>query len=247
MHPPSNGPRRPEQPLPTRRRRKIAPNGPALGDLCRRNVLPGGLRVLVAPMPHTRSVTVALFFGTGSRYEAPSEQGIAHLVEHMLFKGSRAYPSAQRISETIEGVGGILNAATDKELTVYYAKVASRHAAMAFELLADMVQSPLLDSAELEKEKRVVLEELGLAQDAPGEWVHQMLAELLWPEQPLGWEIAGTPQTVNAQTRDSLVSYIQRGYGPANTVLMVAGDADPQRVVQQARDHFPHPRAPPPP
>src|SRR5215216_2169403 len=101
-----------------------------------RHVLPNGLRVLVAPMPHTRSVTVALYFGSGSRYEAPHEQGIAHLVEHMLFKGSRRYPSAQSISETIEGVGGILNAVTDKELTAYYAKVASRHAELAFDLLA---------------------------------------------------------------------------------------------------------------
>ena len=109
-----------------------------------RHVLPNGLRVLVVPLPHTRSVTVALYFGTGSRYEAAHEQGIAHLVEHMLFKGSRRYPSAQRISETIEGVGGILNAATDKELTVYYAKVASRHAELAFDLLSDMVQAPLL-------------------------------------------------------------------------------------------------------
>src|SRR3954454_12396136 len=134
-----------------------------------RHVLPNGLRVLVAPMPHTRSVTVALYFGSGSRYEPTHEQGIAHLVEHMLFKGSRRYPSAQRISETIEGVGGILNAVTDKELTAYYAKVATRRAELPCALLTDMVQAPLLEASELEKEKRVVLEELGLAQDAPGE------------------------------------------------------------------------------
>src|SRR5262245_40433315 len=211
-----------------------------------RYVLPSGLRALVAPLPHTRSVTVALFFGTGSRYEAAHEQGIAHLVEHMLFKGCARYPSAQLISETIEGVGGILNAATDKELTVYYAKVASRHADLAFDLLADMVQAPLFEPAELEKEKRVVLEELGLAQDAPGEWVHQMLSELIWPGQPLGWEIAGTPPTVNAQTPASLADYVRRGYGPANTVLMVAGDADPGRVAELAASRFAGSGAPPP-
>jgi predicted Zn-dependent peptidase len=209
-------------------------------------VLPNGLRVLVAPMPHTRSATVALFFGMGARYEAASEQGIAHLVEHMLFKGSARYPTAQIISETIEGVGGILNAATDKELTVYWAKVASRHADLAFDLLADMVQRPLFDPAELEKEKRVVLEELGLAQDAPGEWVHQILSELLWPDQPLGWEIAGTPGTVNAQTTDALRAYVRRGYGPANMVLMVAGDADPAHVLHLAADRFQDPGAAPP-
>jgi predicted Zn-dependent peptidase len=187
-------------------------------------------------MPHTRSATVALFFGMGSRYEEPVEQGISHLVEHMLFKGSQGYPTAQLISETIEGVGGILNAATDKELTVYWAKVASRHADLAFDLLADMVRRPLFDPTELTKEKRVVLEELGLAQDAPGEWVHQLMSELLWPDQPLGWEIAGTPETVNAQTRDTLLSYVRRGYGPRNAVLVVAGNADPDHVFQRATD-----------
>jgi predicted Zn-dependent peptidase len=211
-----------------------------------RHVLPSGLRLLVAPMPHTRSVTIALYFGTGSRYEVAQEQGIAHLVEHMLFKGSRHYPSAQHISETIEGVGGILNAVTDRELTVYYAKVASRHADLAFDLLTDMVQAPLLDATELEKEKRVVLEELGLAQDAPGEWVHQMLSELLWPGQPLGWEIAGTPATVNAQTRDTLADYVRRSYGPANTVLMVAGDADPAWIATASSARFATEGAPPP-
>src|SRR6266511_1430710 len=104
-----------------------------------RHVLPNGLRVLAAPMPHTRSATVALFYGMGSRYESAGEQGIAHLVEHMLFKGSARYPTAQQISETIEGVGGTLNAATDKELTVYWAKVASRHTDLAFDLLADKI------------------------------------------------------------------------------------------------------------
>jgi predicted Zn-dependent peptidase len=211
-----------------------------------RHVLPTGLRLLVAPLPQTRSVTVALYFAIGSRYEAAREQGIAHLVEHMLFKGSRRYPTAQDISETIEGVGGILNAATDKELTVYYAKVASRHADLAFDLLSDMVQAPRFEPAELEKEKRVVLEELGLAQDAPGEWVHQLLSELLWPEQPLGWEIAGTAETIHALSTESLFDYVGRGYTPANTVLMVAGNADPARILEQAQTLFPSGGAPPP-
>jgi predicted Zn-dependent peptidase len=209
-------------------------------------MLPNGLRVLVAPMLHTRSVTVALFFGMGSRYERREEQGISHLVEHMLFKGTARYPTAQLISETIEGVGGILNAATDKELTVYWAKVASRHFDLAFDLLSDMVRQPLLETEELTKEKKVVLEELGLAQDAPGEWVHQLASELLWPDQPLGWEIAGTQVTVNAQTRDTLVDYIKRGYGPQNAVLMVAGDADPDVVIRQARERLFAEGTPPP-
>jgi predicted Zn-dependent peptidase len=185
-------------------------------------------------MLHTRSATLALCFGTGSRYEATEEQGIAHLVEHMLFKGSARYPTAQSISEAIEGVGGVLNASTDKELTVYWSKVASRHTDLAFDLLSDMVRSPRLDDEELDKEKRVVLEELGLAQDAPGEWVHQLLSETLWPDQPLGREIAGTPETVNSQTPGSIAKYIRRTHGLANAVLTVAGNADPDHVIKLA-------------
>jgi len=196
--------------------------------------LPNGLRIRVAPMLHTRSATLALCFGTGSRYEATEEQGIAHLVEHMLFKGSARYPTAQSISEAIEGVGGVLNASTDKELTVYWSKVASRHTDLAFDLLSDMVRSPRLDDEELDKEKRVVLEELGLAQDAPGEWVHQLLSETLWPDQPLGREIAGTPETVNSQTPGSIAKYIRRTHGLANAVLTVAGNADPDHVIKLA-------------
>lgn len=203
-----------------------------------RHVLANGLRVLVAPMPHTRSVTLGLFFGMGSRYEAAHEQGISHLVEHMLFKGSARYPTAQQISETIEGVGGILNAATDKELTVYWAKVASRHADLAFDLLTDMVQRPIFDADELEKEKKVVLEELGLAQDAPGDWVHQLLSELMWPDHPLGREIAGTPATVNAQTPEALFEYVRRGYSPGNAVLVVAGDAKPTEIIARAAERL---------
>ena len=196
--------------------------------------LGNGLRIRVAPMTHARSVTVSLGFATGSRYESADEQGIAHLVEHMLFKGTARFPTAQVISEAIEGVGGILNAGTEKEMTTYWVKVASEHLELAIDLLADMATAPRLDDDELEKEKKVVLEELGLAQDAPGEWVHQLLSELLWPDQPLGREIAGTEETVMAQTPASLARYLRRTHGLSNAVLVVAGDALPDEVVSLA-------------
>lgn len=208
--------------------------------------LENGLRIRVAPMPHARSVTVSLGFATGSRYEDVAEQGIAHLVEHMLFKGTARYPTAQMISETIEGVGGILNAGTEKELTTYWAKVASEHVVLAVDLLADMVTAPRLDDDELEKEKKVVIEELELAQDAPGEWVHQLLSETLWPDQPLGREIAGTPATVNAQTPASLARYIRRTHGLSNAVLSVAGNADPDVVLALAIERLGQPSGPRP-
>lgn len=208
--------------------------------------LANGLRIRVAPMPQARSVTVSLGFATGSRYEDSSEQGIAHLVEHMLFKGTARYPTAQVISEAIEGVGGILNAGTEKELTTYWAKVASEHLVLAVDLLADMATAPRIDDDELEKEKKVVIEELGLAQDAPGEWVHQLLSESLWPDQPLGREIAGTPGTVNAQTPASLARYLRRTHGLSNAVLVVAGDADPDQVIALANERLGQHGGPPP-
>lgn len=208
--------------------------------------MPNGLRIRVAPMSHARSVTVSLGFATGSRYEDASEQGIAHLVEHMLFKGTARYPTAQLISETIEGVGGILNAGTEKEVTTYWAKVASEHLDLAVDLLADMATSPRLDDDELEKEKKVVIEELGLAQDSPGEWVHQLLSETLWPDQPLGREIAGTSATVNAQTPASLARYLRRTHGLSNAVLSIAGDADPDHVISLANDRLGQTGGPPP-
>lgn len=208
--------------------------------------LANGLRIRIAPMSHARSVTVSLGFATGSRYEDASEQGIAHLVEHMLFKGTARYPTAQVISEAIEGVGGILNAGTEKELTTYWAKVASEHLVLAIDLLADMATAPRLDDDELEKEKKVVIEELGLAQDAPGEWVHQLLSESLWPDQPLGREIAGTAATVNAQTPASLARYLRRTHGLSNAVLSVAGNADPDQVLALAQERLGNPSGPVP-
>ncbi len=220
------------------RARLSEPSSLALPSGVVATTLPNGLRIRVAPLPHARSVTVCLGFAAGSRYETADEQGIAHLVEHMLFKGTARYPTAQAISETIEGVGGLLNASTEKEVTSYWVKVASEHLGIAFDLLADMATAPRLDDDELEKEKKVVLEELGLAQDSPGDWVHQMLTESLWPDQPLGREIAGTAATVNAQTPGSLARYLRRTHGLGNAVLVVAGKADPDAVLALASDRL---------
>ncbi len=128
----------------------------------RRAALPNGVRILSATMPHVRSVSMILFFGVGSRYESVELSGASHFIEHMLFKGSARYPTARAISETIEGVGGVIDAETSKELTIFSAKIASQHFDLALNLLADMVRFPLMESAELEKERRVIIEELSM-------------------------------------------------------------------------------------
>lgn len=193
--------------------------------------LSNGLRLITSPMPHTRSVAISVYVGAGSRYETAPEAGVSHFVEHLCFKGTAKRPNSQLISEAVDSVGGILNAATDREYTVYYAKVARPHLELALDVLTDLVQAPLFDPAELEKERKVVLEELASVADSPGQLVDLLLDELLWPDQPLGWDVAGTKESVEGLTRDMVVDYVRRQYVPNNMVVSVAGAVDVEEVV----------------
>ena len=139
--------------------------------LYQKTTLRNGLRLLTAPMEGMRSASIALIFTVGSRYETRSQAGISHFIEHMLFKGSQRYPTARHISEAIEGVGGVFNGSTDKELTMYTARVPGEQLPTIMEVLADMVRRPLLDPNELEKERGVIIEELSSTHDDPQEWV----------------------------------------------------------------------------
>ena len=197
-----------------------------------RTVLPNGVRVLVSPVPSVRSVTIGFYFTVGSRYESPGEFGVSHLIEHMLFKGSEQFPTAQAISETIEGVGGLLDAATDKELTVYSAKIASAHFDLAMGLIADMVRHPRFEAAELEKERRVITDELSMYHDSPGEWVGVIGDELVWPNLPLGREVAGTRETVEAITRTAMAEYWAAHYVPGALVISIVGDVTVEHAVE---------------
>src|SRR3990172_7630082 len=158
-----------------------------------RTTLPGGLRIVTSEMPHTRSISSAIFIGTGSRYEPDDEAGLSHFLEHLLFKGTDRRPTAKDISEAIEGVGGILNAATDKELTVYTCKVAKPHFPLALDVLVDMIQ------------------------DDPRDWVDVLIDQVMWPAQALGRDVAGREETVSSFTRDAALSYMGRQYAPENT------------------------------
>lgn len=201
------------------------------GDLYHRTTLDNGLKVLSAPMPGTRSVAVGVYVGTGSRYEQPEEAGLSHLLEHLLFKGTPKRPTAPEISELIEGVGGVLNASTDRELTVYYAKVARMHFDRAADVLTDMVRNPLMAAEELEKERKVVIEELASIADSPSQIVDVLLDATMWPDQPLGRDVAGTEESVTALTRDAALDYLRRQYVPNNICVAVAGAIDHGEVV----------------
>lgn len=200
--------------------------------------LSNGLRLVVAPMAHVYSVTVAVLIGAGSRYETPKEAGSAHLLEHMLFKGSERRPTAQEISETVESTGGSLNASTDKDVTAYSARLTAGDVSLALDLLSDMVLHSTLDKDELRKEKRIVAEELGMAMDSPQEWVHTLIEEITWPGDPLGRDVAGTRESVAALTRAALRGYQKRCYAPSSTVVSVAGAVDPDAVLRDVEKWF---------
>ncbi|HEY7065613.1 MAG TPA: pitrilysin family protein [Chloroflexota bacterium] len=199
-----------------------------------KTVLPNGLRILTASMPHTRSVSINFFVGAGSRYEVDEVAGISHFLEHMLFKGTERRPTPREIAETIEGVGGIMNAGTDRELTVYWCKVPSPHFTRTLDVLADNLRFSLFAPEEIEKERAVIIEELHMVEDNPGDLVGVLIDEVLWPDQPLGRDIAGSDASVKGIHRQQMVDYLQQQYVPANTVLAVAGNVTHQQVVQEA-------------
>src|ERR1700730_296577 len=163
-------------------------------------------------MPETRSVTVSFYVGAGNRYETEAAAGVSHFVEHMLFKGSGKRPTAQQISEAVDNVVWILNAATDRELTVYYVKVAHSHLQLAFDILFDMIRAPVFDPEEMEKERKVIIEELAMVADNPGQLAGVRPDGLLWPEGPLGWDVAGTEASVAALPRDGTLAYLGAQY-----------------------------------
>jgi predicted Zn-dependent peptidase len=199
---------------------------------------PGGLRLIVEELPHTYSVSLGCFIAAGARHEAPVRGGAAHFIEHMLFKGSRRYPNARLISQAVEGVGGLLNASTAYESTVYYAKVATIHFNRAIDLLGDMLLNPLFELHELEKERRVIIEELRGIQDAPGDWVHELLQQTMWAQSALGRDIAGSVETVSALSRNDLAEFWQRHYNRANMVISVAGNISAARVLESVSTTF---------
>lgn len=197
-----------------------------------KTILDNGLRVLTAAMPHTRSVSTGIYLGIGSRYENEAEAGISHFIEHLLFRGTNRRATARDISEAIEGVGGILNAGTDREMTVYWNKVAQPHFELALDVLSDMLLNSRLEPDDIEREGQIIIEEIHMSHDSPHQRVGLLIDELLWPGHPLGRDVAGSPETVMAVTRQSLLDFMARYYRPANTVVSIAGDIKRQEVIR---------------
>jgi predicted Zn-dependent peptidase len=209
--------------------------------LYQKTTLDNGLRVITETLPHTRSVSICIFIGVGSRYETESQAGISHFIEHLCFKGTTKRTTAREISEAIEGVGGIINAGTDKELTVYWCKVAQPHFHLALDVLADILLHSKFDPADIEGERQVIIEEIKMSKDSPSQLVNMLIDELLWPSHPLGRDIAGSKESVAAITQDMMLDYLAHQYLPSNTVVSIAGALQPREMVTavgQALGHW---------
>jgi predicted Zn-dependent peptidase len=193
--------------------------------------------VVTTPLSHSLAASISIFIGAGSRYEADEVGGISHFVEHMLFKGTESRPTPKEVSEAIEGVGGILNAATDKELTVYWCKVPYQHFEMAMEVLSDNLLNSLFRLDDVERERMVILEELAMIQDSPADLVSAVIDEVLWPQQALGRDIAGSKESVTSITREQMLAFMREHYEPTNSVVAVAGNVS-QRQVEDAVGRF---------
>ncbi|MGO4172219.1 M16 family metallopeptidase [Bosea sp. TAF32] len=199
--------------------------------------LPSGLRIVSQRMDHAATVSLGIWIGAGSRDELPHEHGLAHLLEHMAFKGT-ARRNAREIAEEIEGVGGDLNAATSVEYTCYTARVLGTDLALAVDILADIVTSPALTEEELKREKGVILQEISAVQDTPDDLVYDRFLQAAFPDQPIGRPILGTAATVQSFTPDAIRAYLARNYHAGNMVLAASGAVGHDELVALAREHL---------
>jgi len=207
-------------------------------EMYNKSVLDNGLRVITSTMSHSRSVSVAVLVGTGSCYETKEQAGISHFAEHLFFKGTQRRPTSREITQDIEGVGGIINGGTDKEITIYWCKVASPHFPIALDVLSDLLLNSRFDSKDIDKERQVIMEEIKMNLDTPQQRVNVLIDELLWPDQPLGREVIGYKETVSSLTREQLLDYLARRYLANNVVLSVAGNIRHEEAMAQIEPLF---------
>ena len=188
-----------------------------------KSTLGNGVRVVTAPFPQVGSVSCFVMLSAGSRYETADQKGIAHFAEHMFFKGTERRPTARTISTEIDAIGGEFNAFTGKELTGYYVKCAAETRDVALDVLVDMLRNSRFDAEEIDREKGVIVEEMNMYADTPRSYVGNVWERHLYGDQPLGWDIIGTEETIRGATRDTFLGYIDRWYRPERLVVGLGG------------------------
>jgi len=203
-----------------------------------KTVFPSGLRLITVPQKNSQAVTVLVLVGTGSKYETKDANGISHFLEHMFFKGTKTRPTTVAIAETLDRVGGIYNAFTSEEYTGYFAKGGSSRLGLALDWVADIFLNSKLDEKEIGKEKGVISEEINMRYDHPMLHVQTLWTKLLYGDQPAGWDIAGTKESVAGISRGKLFEYMQKQYVASNTIVCIAGKVDSFKIKEKVKEYF---------
>lgn len=201
------------------------------------STLKNGLTLITVDLPHLNSVTTMVAVGAGSRYETKQNNGISHFLEHMFFKGSRKYPTAEIIATLVDGIGAINNAGTDKEITFYWIKSAAKHIDFASDILSSMIKESLFAEEEIDREKGVIAEEIRMYRDNPARYVWDLYEGLQFGNQPLGWDIQGQEEVIKSLGRDDFIKYMENLYTPANMAVIYVGNL-PKDISGLAEKHF---------
>jgi len=200
--------------------------------------LKNGIRLITIPNKSTKAVTVLILFPVGSRYETKDIGGVSHFIEHMMFKGTEKRPSSLDISKELDSVGAEFNAFTSKDFTGYYVKASAEKIELAYDILSDMLFQSKFDQGELDKERGVIVEEINMYEDNPLMYVESLFEELVFGDQPLGWQIAGTREIIKTVPRQKLMDYMHKYYQPANMILIVAGNINKAQVKKLTGQYF---------
>ncbi len=200
--------------------------------------LKNGLRLITAPMSGTKTATILLMVRTGSKYESKENNGISHFLEHMFFKGTKRRPNALAISSELDAVGGVYNAFTGKEYTGYWVKIDSGKIELAFDIVSDMLINSKFESAEIEREKGVIIEEINMYRDNPMFYVEDLFEQVLYGNTPAGWDVIGTKKNIEGFSRKVFTDYFQRQYGVASCTLGVAGSINQAKIIGLSEKYF---------
>ncbi|HWR71632.1 MAG TPA: pitrilysin family protein, partial [Nitrospirota bacterium] len=203
----------------------------------RKDTLSNGIRVVSETMPKSRSMSIGVWVKVGSRHESPQIGGVSHFIEHLFFKGTEKR-TAKDIAIEIDALGGEMNAFTSQEATTYYVKVLDEHLPTAIDILADILLGSEFDPQEMDKERKVILEEIKSVEDAPDDYIHEFLTNTVWPDNSLGRPILGTKDTIKALTHKDIIDYIENYYSPKEIVISVAGNFDHDPMVEMLNTSF---------
>ncbi|MDO8571120.1 MAG: pitrilysin family protein [bacterium] len=203
-----------------------------------RHALKNNVRVLLSPLKETKTVTVLVLFGVGSRYEEKRVNGISHFIEHMMFKGTKRRPNTLAISKELDSVGAEYNAYTSKDVTGYWIKINHEKLPLALDIVSDMLYNSKFDSVEIEREKKVICEELHMYRDNPIMYVDTLLEKIMFEPSPLGWDIGGDDPTIMSLTRDDMVTFRDTHYYGKNLVVGIAGNFDSQEGIKMVEKYF---------